>query len=189
MSTSIVRLHLPAFAREVFARLKTTVFFSFFEIKKQTAGSGSGLVWMGLEPLLRVAIYIFIFTAVLRIRLPGDDSGAFGYAIYILMGLVPWMYISAVLNEGAGLLHSYAGFIRQPNFPYRILPNVILLTQIPAHAVGMAAVLVMMGLSGDMAGINIPLLLLVYVLMLVAIRGGPPPCLVPARRFCRMSVG
>ena len=172
MDTSIARFDLQERVREFAGEIKTTLFFSYFEIKKLTAGSGLGLAWMLLEPLFRVVIYIFVFAVVLRIRLPGGDSGAFGYAIYILMGFVPWLYISSVLNEGAGLVHTYAGFIRQPNFPYRILPNVILLTQIPAHVVGMVAVLVMMGLSGELVSVNVPLLLLVYVLMFVAVRGG-----------------
>lgn len=151
--------------------LKITLFFSYFEIKKLSAGSGLGLAWMVLEPLLRVMIYVFVFTVVLQIRLPGPDAGAFSYAVYILMGLIPWIYISTVLTDGANLVQSYAGFIRQPNFPYRMLPNVILLKHLPAHIVSMVILLVMIGTTGNLERINVPLLLLVYFLLLVVVRG------------------
>lgn len=159
------------FVQLVITQLKITAFFSYFEIKKTSAGNGLGLAWMLLEPMLRISIYVFVFTVVFQIRLPGDDAGTFSYAVYILMGLVPWIYISAVLTDGAGLVHSYAGFIRQPRFPYKILPNVILVKHLPAHLVGMAVLLVMIIISGDFDKINFPLLILVYMLMVLTVRG------------------
>lgn len=157
---------LQAFIRQ----FKTTLFFTYFELKKSSASNGLGLAWLVLEPLVRMMIYVFVFTVVLRVRLPGNP-GAFSYAVYILMGLVPWMYINSVLNDGASLVHSYAGFIRQPNFPYRILPNVNILKHLSAHLVGMVVLLTMIVLDGGLGKINVPLLLLVYVLMFMTMRG------------------
>lgn len=161
----------PEFAKSFFRQLKITAFFSFFEIKKASAGNGLGLFWMFLEPLLRILIYVFVFTVVFKIRLPGEDAGTFSYAVYILMGLVPWIYISAVLMDGANLVHSYAGFIRQPRFPYRILPNVILLKHLPSHIIGMIILMAMIAVSDDIGKINFAWLIMVYVLMILVVRG------------------
>jgi len=152
-------------------QLKTTLFFAYFELKKTSAGTGLGVAWMILDPLVRIMIYVFIFTVVFGIRLPGENASAFSYAVYILMGLVPWMFISSILTDGANLVHAYAGFIRQPRFPYRILPNVILIKNLPAHFVGMAVLLVLIGLSGDFGDVNVPLLALTYALLLLIARG------------------
>jgi ABC-type polysaccharide/polyol phosphate export permease len=152
-------------------RLRTLLFFTYFELKKLSAGTGLGLAWTIFDPFARISIYVFVFTVILRIRLPGPDSGAFSYAIYIMLGLVPWTFISASLNEGAVMVQKYAGFIRQPNFPYRILPNVILLTNLPAHAIGMAFVLGMIAWSGDLGRIDLPLVVLAYALLVVTVRG------------------
>ena len=151
--------------------LKTTVAFTFFELKKMSAGFGLGIGWLFIEPFLKTMIYVFVFTIVLGARLPGEDSGTFAYAVYILMGLVPWLYISSVVNDGVMVIHTYAGFIRQPNFPYHILPNVLILKHLPAHIIGMAIVFFMMISTGDLGKINFPLLIIVYILLIAATSG------------------
>jgi ABC-type polysaccharide/polyol phosphate export permease len=153
------------------SRFRTVLFFTYFELKKLSAGTGLGLLWTIFDPFARILIYIFVFTIVLKVRLPGPNSGAFSYSIYIMLGLIPWTFVSACLNEGAGMVHTYAGFIRQPNFPYRILPNVVLLTNLPAHLIGMAFVIVMMAVSGDLGHIDLPLVALAYALLFVTVRG------------------
>ena len=113
----------PSFLDRLKTEMRTTVFFSYFELKKMSAGSGLGIAWSVLEPLLRVSIYVFVFTVVLGLRLPGAADQPFKHAIYILQGLVPWLYIASCLNGGASMVWTYAGFIRQPAFPYHVLPN------------------------------------------------------------------
>lgn len=156
--------------------LRTTFFFAYFELKKMSAGSGLGLVWAILEPLLRVSIYVFVFTVILGLRLPGASAEPFKYAIYILQGLVPWLFISSCLSGGLNMVQTYAGFIRQPAFPYRILPNLIVITRLPAHIVGMVIVFALMIAGGTIGNVNWPLLAFVYVLILVAARGMATVC-------------
>lgn len=149
---------------------KTTVFFAYFDAKKSAGGTGLGFAWTIVEPLVRMIIYLFVFSVVLRVRLPGD-GGTFAYTVYILLGMVPWLHISGVLNSGAALVPSHVAFIRQPSFPHKILPNVVLLVQLPAYAVSMVVLLVLLAVDQQIHAVNWPLLVAVQVLIWVTIRG------------------
>ncbi len=155
--------------------LYTTLVFAWFELRKAYAGSAAGLLWTVLVPLGQCLIYVFIFVVVLRVRFdvrPGVTGGPMEYTVFILSGLVPWMLVNAIVTGGTDMVQQYAPFIRQPNFPYRIIPTVVVLLAVPAHLAGLAVLGVSLSfVDFGFGGPVWPALAAAYVCAFFALRG------------------
>jgi len=98
------------------------------ELKARYRGSLLGFLWSLVNPLLLVAVYTFVFSVVFLPRATGVDP----YALFLISGLFPWIWISASLLEGTMSLAHNAGLIRKAVFPVELLPTVAVLANL-AH--------------------------------------------------------
>jgi len=60
------------------------------DLRYRYAGSGLGVFWNVLTPLAMLALYTFIFTAVLGPRVPSATSTAGAFVLYLASGFLPW---------------------------------------------------------------------------------------------------
>lgn len=90
------------------------------EIKGRFAGSVGGMFWSFVHPLLLLAVYLFVFIYIFKLRV-GPSSGAGTSAIYIMAGLFPWTIISEGLSRGTTSLLENASLIQKTPFPTEIL--------------------------------------------------------------------
>lgn len=80
-----------------------------------------GGAWLILHPLSQVMIYAFILSNLLASRIPGV-SGAYGYAIYLMAGLLGWNLFSEVLDRCMKVFVKNANIIKKMSFPRITLP-------------------------------------------------------------------
>ena len=59
-------------------------------------GSALGVLWSLANPLLLMAIYVVVFSVLLRV---GGDIPH--YALYVLTGLAPWIFFSTSLQSAS----------------------------------------------------------------------------------------
>ena len=90
------------------------------ELKARYRGSLLGFVWSLVNPLLLAAVYTVVFSVVFRPRFEGAEP----YALVLLVGLFPWIWVSSSLLEGALSLRANASLIRKAVFPVEVLPTV-----------------------------------------------------------------
>lgn len=104
-------------AREVLANL------TLREIRGQYKRTALGQLWSLANPLAAMLIYTFIFSFLFQLpRQVGNPSGLNSYALWLLVGLLPWMFFSRVMNMGTAVLVSNAPLIQKVYFPRAILP-------------------------------------------------------------------
>ena len=63
------------------------------ELKVRYKRSLLGMLWTMLNPLLLMIVYTVVFTTILRAALPN-------FSIFLLAGLLPWLYFSTALMQG-----------------------------------------------------------------------------------------
>lgn len=80
-----------------------------------------GGAWLILHPLSQVLIYAFILSNLLASRIP-DVPSAYGYAIYLMSGLLAWNLFSEVLDRCTKVFVSNANIIKKMHFPRITLP-------------------------------------------------------------------
>ncbi|MBC6309711.1 ABC transporter permease [Listeria sp. FSL L7-1582] len=81
-----------------------------------------GLLWEFLSPMIQIVIYYLIF----GLRLGGQNmvNSDVPYVYWMLMGVIPWFYISASINAGANSISSNLNLISKTKFPVEILPTI-----------------------------------------------------------------
>jgi len=90
------------------------------ELKARYRGSVLGFLWSLVNPLLLFLVYTFVFTRILQARAEGAEP----YALFLMIGLFPWIWASTSVLEGTVSLTTNASLIRKAVFPAEILPMV-----------------------------------------------------------------
>lgn len=142
------------------------------ELKARYRGSVLGFLWSLANPLLLLAVYSFVFGVLFRpARSEGVGEGP--YALFIVSGLFPWVWLSTSALEGSMSLIANSGLIRKAVFPAELLPMVVVLSNLVhlllAMPVVLAAVLASWLLSdhgvGGVSAVYLPLVILLHLPM------------------------
>jgi ABC-type polysaccharide/polyol phosphate export permease len=144
------------------------------ELKARYRGSVLGFLWSLANPLLLLAVYSFVFGVLFRpARSQGIGDGP--YALFIVSGLFPWVWLSTSTLEGSMSLIANSGLIRKAVFPAELLPMVVVLSNLVhlllAMPVVLSAVLATSLLTHTVGGSGVVMLPLVLLLHLPMVAG------------------
>ena len=78
-----------------------------------------GGFWLILQPALQVFALWFLLDFVLRVRMPAADAS---FANYLLVGMIPWLFIAETLNRALAVLREFAPLYQRTRFPLELLP-------------------------------------------------------------------
>jgi lipopolysaccharide transport system permease protein len=141
------------------------------ELKARYRGSVLGFLWSLANPLLLLAVYSFVFSVVFAPRVAGAEP----YALFVVSGLFPWIWLSTSLLEGSTSLSANSGLIRKAVFPAELLPMVAVLGNLVhlLFAVPILAVALLTGriLGSPVGGVASLLLPAVILLQLPLVSG------------------
>jgi ABC-2 type transport system permease protein len=87
------------------------------ELRTRYKGSVLGFLWTFVNPLLQLLVYSVIFALIMRIPIEN-------YAMYLFVGLVPWLFCSTSITSGSVSVIASAGLVQKIYFPRLILPIV-----------------------------------------------------------------
>jgi lipopolysaccharide transport system permease protein len=113
------------------------------ELKARYRGSVLGFFWSLANPLLLLGVYTLVFNVIFAPRFPGADP----YAVFLITGLFPWIWLATALTEGTESLMSNAALIRKAVFPAEVLPVVSVLANLVHFALALPIVAVAIGVS------------------------------------------
>jgi lipopolysaccharide transport system permease protein len=111
------------------------------DLTGQFANQLLGSFWAVGHPLALLAVYVFVFALVLKVKIIVEVAMPRDYTTYILSGLVPWLAISQAIGRSPTTLISQSNLVKQVVFPIEILPMVAVIVSLVPLFVG-AAVLV-----------------------------------------------
>ena len=99
-----------------------TVALARREITDRYVGQMLGFIWAVSHPLLLMAVYIFIFGYVFKVRVGGTVDLPLDYTVYMLSGLIPWLMVNECLNKGCVIIVGSTNLVKQVVFPLEVLP-------------------------------------------------------------------
>ncbi len=89
------------------------------DVAMRYRGSVLGYLWTMLNPLLLLAVYNVVFSQIMRaVSLPH-------YAVFLFVGLLPWLWLSGSLNNGALSIANGGSLITRVYIPPQVLPAVV----------------------------------------------------------------
>ncbi|GAA0421728.1 teichoic acids export ABC transporter permease subunit TagG [Virgibacillus salarius] len=97
---------------------------ALFEIKGNYQIHYLGSIWQILNPSIQIAIYWFVFGLGIRGGDPINTSvGEIPFFLWMLMGLIPWFFISPSIVGGSNSVHQKVSLVSKMNFPISLLPT------------------------------------------------------------------
>ena len=96
------------------------LFWSLYkrEFKSQTIGTSLGVFWLVGQQVLQVVTLWFLIDVILQVRFPGETP----FLTYLLIGMIPWFFITEVLLRSTGLFKEFSELFKRSVFPLEILP-------------------------------------------------------------------
>lgn len=112
-----------SYFRELLASRELLVNLTQREIKGKYRRTIFGQLWSLVNPLAAMLVYTFVFSFIFQIQPgEGDPSGLNIFALWLLCGLLPWLFFSNVVTLGAGSLVANAPLIQKVYFSRVVLP-------------------------------------------------------------------
>jgi lipopolysaccharide transport system permease protein len=111
------------------------------ELVSRFARSKLGGLWMIINPLSQVAIYALILSNVLAAKLPGIEENEYGYAIYLMAGLLAWTLFSEIVGRCLTLFIEQGNLMKKMQFPRITLPAIVVGSSILNNALLFIAML------------------------------------------------
>jgi lipopolysaccharide transport system permease protein len=148
------------------------------ELKARYRGSVLGFLWSLANPLLLLGVYSFVFGVLIKPAY-GQVSGG-PYALFVVSGLFPWVWLSTSTLEGSMSLIANSGLIRKAVFPAELLPMVVVLSNLVHFLLALPVILVALvanwllgGQGGGLtAALFLPLVLLLHLPMVAGLALG-----------------
>lgn len=113
------------------------------ELKKRYAGTVFGPVWIVLYPLLLLAVYVFVYMVVFKVRFPGYSE--FQYVVFVFSGISPYLAMWEAVVAGSQSVKQNIHLVRNIILPIELVPirtvTIALVSQLVTTVVviGMAA--------------------------------------------------
>lgn len=134
------------------------------EFRARFVRSKLGGLWMIIHPLTQAAIYALVLAEIMGARLPGLTGNKFGYAIYLLSGMLAWSLFSEVISRCLTLFIDNGNLLKKIVFPRISLPLIATGSSLLNNLLLFIAIIVVFGLLGHLPGLQIawvPFLMLV----------------------------
>src|SRR5690625_1241531 len=110
-------------------------------LKAEHRNSYLGYFWWLLDPLLNIAVYYFLVVVIL-------DRGGENYAVFLVIGLVVWRWISSSINTSANSILRYSSIINQVYLPKFIFPLSFTITQLVNFLFGLIVIALFLTVYG-----------------------------------------
>lgn len=136
----------PAFA--ILHHLHLTGEFVSKDIRGRFAGSVAGLVWALIHPMAIIAVYLFVFSIVLRVQVTVEETGTNSFGLFFLSGFFPWLLFADGVSRSVGCLVDNASLITKVVFPVEVLPACVVLSAFVINGTGMVLFLLYLVFQG-----------------------------------------
>jgi lipopolysaccharide transport system permease protein len=148
--------------RELWRFRELVYFLALRDVKVRYRQTALGVAWVLLQPLLAMAIFSIVFGQ-------GGRASAQGvpYALFVLAGLVPWLYFANATSGASGSVVGNTQLISKVYFPRLAIPLAAVLANLVDLGIGLLLELVALVIAGVPFGAHllaVPALVLLEVL-------------------------
>ncbi|MDE0801914.1 MAG: ABC transporter permease [Acidimicrobiales bacterium] len=135
------------------------------ELRGRYKRSVLGWGWSIINPVFNLIIYTVVFSLFLRVEPPvGDPSGIHNYSLFLMCGLLPWLFVTNSVGGASGVLVANEGLITKVYFRRWTLPASVVLASLSSLAIELAVLAVALLIAGNMV---LPWLIVVIPIMLL----------------------
>ena len=112
------------------------------ELKVRYKRSVLGLLWTMLNPLLLMVVYTVVFATIMR-------APQRNFAIFLLSGLLPWLFFSTSVLQGLNSILTNQELIRKVRLPQAVFPLSVVGSNLVNFSLSLAPLLLLMAVLGQ----------------------------------------
>lgn len=128
------------------------------ELRQKYKGSALGVLWYLINPLVLMGAYYLMFGVLFKVAGPDQPQH---YPLFLLVGLIVWIFFSQALLSSAPALLDHGALIRKARFPRETIPASVVSVQLVTF---LALVLLLIPITIAIRGTGLALLALPLVL-------------------------
>ena len=132
------------------------------EIRTRYGSSALGLAWPLIRPLSLLALYTFVFSTVMKVRV-GENGSTTDFAFWLFCGLVPWLAFADGITRATTAIHDQSSLVKRIRFPSEILPLHQVLVALAIESLGLVILLGALLIVGRVPGWPLLTLTAVFV--------------------------
>ncbi len=91
-------------------------YFARRELRNRIAGNIGGLAWTIVQPLMMILIFIFIFSVVLKVKLPGKANTP-SFTLFMISGFIPWSQFQEGIFRASASIIENRDAVKKISFP------------------------------------------------------------------------
>ena len=132
------------------------------ELKVRYKRSLFGLLWTMLNPLLLMIVYTVVFATIMK-------APQRNFSIFLLSGLLPWLYFSTAVLQGLTSILTNQELIRKVRLPQAVFPLSVVGSNLVNFALSLLPLLLLMRVMGQPytpALLFLPLAMLILTLFI-----------------------
>lgn len=93
------------------------------EILGRYRGSGLGVAWSFLNPVLMLAVYTFVFSVVFNAKWGRDlHETRVDFALILFVGMIVYAFVADCVNRAPTLILANVNYVKKVVFPLEVLP-------------------------------------------------------------------
>ena len=100
----------------ILIRKDLIIYFAKRELRNRIAGNIGGLAWTVVQPLMMILMFIFIFSIVLKVKLPGKNNTP-SFTLFMLSGFIPWIQFQEGVLRASSCLIENRDAVKKISFP------------------------------------------------------------------------
>jgi lipopolysaccharide transport system permease protein len=135
------------------------------ELRQKYKGSVLGVLWYLVNPLILMGAYGLVFSVLLKVANVDD------YPLFLIAGLIVWVFFSQALLAAAPSLVENAGLVRKVRFPRETIPGSTAVVQLATFGVMLALLLPVELIVRGSLDVSLLLLPLVVALLFCFVLG------------------
>ena len=112
------------------------------ELKVRYKRSVLGLAWTMLNPLVLMVVYTVVFTTIM----PTTQKN---FAIFLLSGLLPWIYFATALMQGLTSVLTNQDLIRKVRVPQAVFPLAVVASNLVNFGLSLVPLFLLMAIAGQ----------------------------------------
>lgn len=156
----VIRKKFIDIPKELISSRKMIFDLAKTDFKNKYATSLFGTVWAFVQPIVTIAIYVFVFQVGFK---AGDTSSGYPFLLYLVAGIISWFFFAEAWMNATNCLVEYSYLVKKVVFKIEVLPIVKVISSFFVHLFFIALAFALFTLNGRMPGLSV--IQLVYYLV------------------------
>lgn len=111
------------------------------EISSRYKGTMMGGVWLLLQPLIMVVVYSFVFSVIMKVRIPGMDN-SYHFALYLMAAMMPFSAFQDSILSASQSLFTNSSLLHKSTLPPIMYPLIPMLSTIVTELIALGIIVI-----------------------------------------------